>query len=140
MAASRASTSSSCAESALPEEESCAAASATQITAVVSSAAAAASLPVRADVSKPDRAKVFIVNLPGRQPVGPAGSAMQPQLQSVHHPCAAPPHASAPAGLRGGRRRARRAAARQGSRQDRKSTRLNSSHVAISYDVFCLKK
>src|SRR5690625_6808830 len=23
---------------------------------------------------------------------------------------------------------------------DRKSTRLNSSHVAISYDVFCLKK
>src|SRR5207253_11511330 len=28
-----------------------------------------------------------------------------------------------------------------GSRQgDRKSTRLNSSHVAISYAVFCLKK
>src|SRR5690625_5999216 len=26
------------------------------------------------------------------------------------------------------------------SRQDRKSTRLNSSHVAISYAVFCLKK
>src|SRR5690625_6433995 len=25
-------------------------------------------------------------------------------------------------------------------RQDRKSTRLNSSHVAISYAVFCLKK
>src|SRR5437660_5182751 len=35
--------------------------------------------------------------------------------------------------------------ARQGWRaglddQDRKSTRLNSSHVAISYAVFCLKK
>src|SRR6266702_3553015 len=30
----------------------------------------------------------------------------------------------------------------QGARrhQDRKSTRLNSSHVAISYAVFCLKK
>src|SRR5437870_10148262 len=28
---------------------------------------------------------------------------------------------------------------RRGSR-DRKSTRLNSSHVAISYAVFCLKK
>src|SRR5690625_6221800 len=28
----------------------------------------------------------------------------------------------------------------QGSEQDRKSTRLNSSHVAISYAVFCLKK
>src|SRR5437660_8500784 len=27
-----------------------------------------------------------------------------------------------------------------GFRQDRKSTRLNSSHVAISYAVFCLKK
>src|SRR5690625_7076971 len=26
------------------------------------------------------------------------------------------------------------------SGQDRKSTRLNSSHVAISYAVFCLKK
>src|SRR5690625_5976741 len=28
----------------------------------------------------------------------------------------------------------------QGTRLDRKSTRLNSSHVAISYAVFCLKK
>src|SRR5439155_2536025 len=27
-----------------------------------------------------------------------------------------------------------------GKEQDRKSTRLNSSHVAISYAVFCLKK
>src|SRR5437868_12367609 len=49
-------------------------------------------------------------------------------------------------------RRRRRAGARrrpaQGSararqaagREDRKSTRLNSSHVSISYAVFCLKK
>src|SRR5690625_6258277 len=29
---------------------------------------------------------------------------------------------------------------RQASLRDRKSTRLNSSHVAISYAVFCLKK
>src|SRR5207253_11180577 len=29
---------------------------------------------------------------------------------------------------------------RNGPRKDRKSTRLNSSHVAISYAVFCLKK
>src|SRR5207253_4169858 len=28
----------------------------------------------------------------------------------------------------------------QRTRRDRKSTRLNSSHVAISYAVFCLKK
>src|SRR5690349_23478637 len=30
--------------------------------------------------------------------------------------------------------------ARMSGRQDRKSTRLNSSHVEISYAVFCLKK
>src|SRR5438067_7357233 len=29
---------------------------------------------------------------------------------------------------------------RGGGRGDRKSTRLNSSHVSISYAVFCLKK
>src|SRR2546426_7130180 len=29
---------------------------------------------------------------------------------------------------------------RQGRREDRKSTRLNSSHLVISYAVFCLKK
>src|SRR5690606_40158116 len=28
----------------------------------------------------------------------------------------------------------------EGAQQDRKSTRLNSSHVKISYAVFCLKK
>src|SRR5437667_1134761 len=28
----------------------------------------------------------------------------------------------------------------QRGRQDRKSTRLNSSHITISYAVFCLKK
>src|SRR5256885_4160072 len=30
--------------------------------------------------------------------------------------------------------------ARDGGGQDRKSTRLNSSHLVISYAVFCLKK
>src|SRR5699024_12531400 len=35
--------------------------------------------------------------------------------------------------IQGGKRRARQAL-------DRKSTRLNSSHVSISYAVFCLKK
>src|SRR5207253_8574363 len=43
------------------------------------------------------------------------------------------------------RRRARPRARRRGrplprGGRDRKSTRLNSSHVAISYAVFCLKK
>src|SRR5690242_20841596 len=38
--------------------------------------------------------------------------------------------------------RARRAGAGRGRvpRADRKSTRLNSSHMSISYAVFCLKK
>src|SRR5256885_9492111 len=45
-----------------------------------------------------------------------------------------------------GRRRVRRGRRRAvllrqvGARQDRKSTRLNSSHLVISYAVFCLKK
>src|SRR5690349_22909977 len=34
----------------------------------------------------------------------------------------------------------RRRGGRPASRSDRKSTRLNSSHVEISYAVFCLKK
>src|SRR5437660_12921591 len=38
-----------------------------------------------------------------------------------------------------GRFRSARRKRRDGER-DRKSTRLNSSHVAISYAVFCLKK
>src|SRR5256885_4008268 len=33
-----------------------------------------------------------------------------------------------------------RQAGRQDAGQDRKSTRLNSSHLVISYAVFCLKK
>src|SRR5207253_8925169 len=47
---------------------------------------------------------------------------------------AAPSQGAAPARRRP---RPRRAALPRG---DRKSTRLNSSHVAISYAVFCLKK
>src|SRR2546426_7579692 len=42
---------------------------------------------------------------------------------------------------RGGRDGDERAAREQEQRrQDRKSTRLNSSHLVISYAVFCLKK
>src|SRR2546426_6515202 len=37
-------------------------------------------------------------------------------------------------------KRQRREAAAQPVEQDRKSTRLNSSHLVISYAVFCLKK
>src|SRR6266540_5330511 len=39
-----------------------------------------------------------------------------------------------------GRQPDRRHLARDRHRRDRKSTRLNSSHITISYAVFCLKK
>src|SRR5690242_21207396 len=39
-----------------------------------------------------------------------------------------------------GRRVAGDAGRRHGAAEDRKSTRLNSSHMSISYAVFCLKK
>src|SRR2546426_8784927 len=43
-----------------------------------------------------------------------------------------------PEPLRGGM--AHRAIGREARRPDRKRTRLNSSHLVISYAVFCLKK
>src|SRR5690606_31393591 len=43
-------------------------------------------------------------------------------------------------GLPSGRRPLRNIAVRLAASGDRKSTRLNSSHVKISYAVFCLKK
>src|SRR5690554_7792036 len=55
-------------------------------------------------------------------------SSQLPGLVVFSHPLGP---AQIPAQLAGGR---------QGERIDRKSTRLNSSHVRISYAVFCLKK
>src|SRR5438874_9711958 len=43
-------------------------------------------------------------------------------------------------GLQAARRRIRAARSLRRHERDRKSTRLNSSHVEISYAVFCLKK
>src|SRR5690242_21852358 len=60
-----------------------------------------------------------------------------------------PQEAGLPGGRRAGPDDRRPAAARDGRRRrparperraDRKSTRLNSSHMSISYAVFCLKK
>src|SRR5688500_19610417 len=56
-------------------------------------------------------------------------------------PPAPPRRGSAPASAEPERARDRRAAATRSARhRDRKSTRLNSSHLVISYAVFCLKK
>src|SRR5690349_23455912 len=50
------------------------------------------------------------------------------------------PEESATAADRDRRGRAGRGAVDAGDSRDRKSTRLNSSHVEISYAVFCWKK
>src|SRR5256885_3681298 len=50
------------------------------------------------------------------------------------------PPAHTPAGSTAPRRSAWHRSACAPPRRDRKSTRLNSSHLVISYAVFCLKK
>src|SRR5690606_42025922 len=74
--------------------------------------------------------------------LGPAARALAPRTHRDH---GGPP----PPALQSVVRRHRphrhavlpvRRAAGAGGRGDRKSTRLNSSHVKISYAVFCLKK
>src|SRR5699024_11305259 len=54
-------------------------------------------------------------------------------------PCAGGPSRARP-GARATRARAGASRRAGGAAGDRKSTRLNSSHVSISYAVFCLKK
>src|SRR2546426_2355052 len=51
--------------------------------------------------------------------------------------CAADPRRTEPGAPRGPQRAGRR---HHAFLRDRKSTRLNSSHLVISYAVFCLKK
>src|SRR3989442_5207448 len=73
-----------------------------------------------------------------------------PRLVGVSHECDYPPEARALPRVTRTRLdaslpsaeidRAMAAARRTGTPPDRKSTRLNSSHVRISYAVFCLKK
>src|SRR5690606_40049772 len=63
---------------------------------------------------------------------GPGGAVVRGRLRRD-------PRRGTPRRPRPDRVRARRRLAGAG-RRDRKSTRLNSSHVKISYAVFCLKK
>src|SRR2546426_1188349 len=62
-------------------------------------------------------------------------AALRRAVRSVHRAAPAP-------GIEGRDRASREGAARPGGcgDRDRKSTRLNSSHLVISYAVFCLKK
>src|SRR5437870_8213028 len=58
------------------------------------------------------------------RPAAPAATAAPPAKSTEARRSARSPDATRP----------------RGCWEDRKSTRLNSSHVAISYAVFCLKK
>src|SRR5256885_7074551 len=55
-------------------------------------------------------------------------------------PAAEPPREVKTCAAARGLHRATHMRARRAPRRDRKSTRLNSSHLVISYAVFCLKK
>src|SRR5690349_23209112 len=65
--------------------------------------------------------------------MGAARLVLAAALSDVHHLLHLGARRDEPAAVRPGR-------GRVGARRDRKSTRLNSSHVEISYAVFCLKK
>src|SRR2546426_7284817 len=73
-------------------------------------------------IRRPPRSTLFPYTTLFRSIVAAHGSAAR-RHQSAH-------------GDRGGRH----VASRRPARRDRKSTRLNSSHLVISYAVFCLKK
>src|SRR5207253_9927390 len=75
--------------------------------------------PLDCRALKPDRRPIAVASRAGRS-AHPARRAVRPTDARVHH---AHVRSGPPAG-----------------EADRKSTRLNSSHVAISYAVFCLKK
>src|SRR6266540_5290368 len=75
----------------------------------------------------------------------PASRAMTARRRIVswrRHGAPPPPSrvSSARATGFGCQRKATKRDGRRRSRLDRKSTRLNSSHITISYAVFCLKK
>src|SRR5256885_15556967 len=70
-------------------------------------------------IRRPPRSTLFPYTTLFRSPRGPR--AVLPHLQRAHH-------------------RGAGALERAHLRRDRKSTRLNSSHLVISYAVFCLKK
>src|SRR5690606_40347779 len=85
-------------------------------------------LESRGTPSRTHRARSFLS--PRVRPKAPPGSASEPDPRES--PCQlvrSPNTYSSPA-----------ASSRRSARADRKSTRLNSSHVKISYAVFCLKK
>src|SRR5205807_8478618 len=81
----------------------------------------------------PPPTEIYTLSLHDALPISPARA--QPALPARQARQAGAP-AAPPGPVPGGRA----AAAGRGRAEDRKSTRLNSSHLVISYAVFCLKK
>src|SRR5439155_22340387 len=76
----------------------------------------------------------LLIRPPPRSTLFPYTTLFRSRRECALHPAPArhPVESAQPGSLR--------ASFHADSKQDRKSTRLNSSHVAISYAVFCLKK
>src|SRR5207302_10124186 len=75
-----------------------------------------------------------------RRPGAPHAPARRGAVQRARRAARVPRSRRRPGREAGVRLAARSVLDVQGSGEDRKSTRLNSSHVKISYAVFCLKK
>src|SRR2546426_10474142 len=83
-------------------------------------------------IRRPPRSTLFPYPTLFRSPQDPTPAGRGHDPPSTTHPSRQ---------RRAGERRAAHRSARRGPRaRDRKSTRLNSSHLVISYAVFCLKK
>src|SRR5690349_22226792 len=91
-------------------------------------------------IRRPPRSTLFPYTTLFRSLPGRSGAERASQYRASAR--AAPPAAKFDAAHKNGLRFqvARHQPARMSSPGDRKSTRLNSSHVEISYAVFCLKK
>src|SRR5690606_41254106 len=87
--------------------------------------------------------EISTLSLHDALPISPAaGGAPRPPGLPAPRPRALPPPGRRDGGVAGAGGGALRPAPDRAGRggRDRKSTRLNSSHVKISYAVFCLKK
>src|SRR5256885_11023873 len=93
-------------------------------------------------IRRPPRSTLFpyttLFRSPRAQGTPGAGTAPRPRSRAPRRPRRAPGSARRP--RRAARPRATPRPAAAARRADRKSTRLNSSHLVISYAVFCLKK
>src|SRR3989442_10851704 len=79
-----------------------------------------------------------MIRRPPRSTLSPTRRSSDLVCHDVRQPCGRPPQAG---GQAVGQRNPPLTSRQRGIRLlDRKSTRLNSSHVRISYAVFCLKK